>query len=87
MIILIEVINLPSMNWLVVHLMILSLNVMGLADVRINVVFRWFLCLVSDQFVGVSGSASKDLILNGNMTSVAWQVVFLVLNECFFRHF
>jgi len=79
--------DLPCVDWLVFLLVVISLLVDWLAHGHIDVVRAWLLSLLGDQSVGVSTRASEDCILCGDMACVARQVVFVVLDKGFRRHF
>jgi hypothetical protein len=61
-----------------------SLGELGLANSNINIVVRWLVAVLSDNFVDVSSSASEDFVLAWDVSSVPWEVVLLVVN---FSHF
>lgn len=64
-----------------------GLLVLWLAHGYIDVVGRWFLFCACQQVVDVASRASIDLVLLGHVASVAWEVVLVVFDEGFGRHF
>ena len=64
-----------------------SLFVHGLANCDVNIVLRWFLCNAREQVVNIPSRATVNLILFGNVTSVAGQIVLLVFDESLGTHF
>lgn len=67
--------------------MVISLLICGLADSNVDVVLGWLLPLAGQQAVDVTGGAAIDLVLLGNVTGVAWQVLLVVFDEGFRTHF
>lgn len=53
----------------------------------LNIVIWRFLFSSSEKFIDVPSSTSKDFILFWNVTCVARQIIFFVINEGFGRHF
>ena len=79
--------NLPFVHGFVFTIEVVSFLVLGFAHHHVDVICRWLVWLSIDQQVGVTCSAPKDLLALGHVTSVAWQIVFIILDEGFRRHF
>ena len=80
-----ELIELRLLNWWID--MVVGLLVLRLAHGYVDVVRRWFLFYACQQAVDVASGASIDLVLLGHVAGVAGQVVLVVLDEGFGRHF
>ena len=62
----------------------LTLSKLGLSNGDIDVIVAWFVASVGNDFVDITSSATIDIILFGNVTSVMGQVLLGVLD---FLHF
>ena len=80
-----ELIQLRLLNWRI-H-MIVRLLVLRFAHGYVDVMGRWLLFCACQQVVDVAGGASINLILLGHVAGIARQVVLVVLDESFGRHF
>lgn len=66
---------------------VVAFHKLRLANAGVNIVIRRLLLFVCHKFISITGSATEDFVLDWNMASVSWQIVFVVFNEGFLRHF
>lgn len=78
--------NLLFINRLVLRFEVVTLFVCRFAHSNFNLVWRRFISLASNKSVDVSSGASEELSLLGNMTSVTWQEILLILDVRCRRH-
>jgi hypothetical protein len=65
----------------------ISLLIHWFANSNVDIVGRWLLFSSCKQVVNITGGASVNFVLLWDVTSVAGQIVFLVLDECLGTHF
>ena len=66
---------------------VIILLIHWLTNGNIDIVFTRFLSSLINQSIDITSCATEYLILFGYVTSVAWQVFFVIFDECVGRHF
>lgn len=66
---------------------IIILLILWLTNSNINIIFTWLLSCLINQSVNITSGATEYFILFWYVTSVPWQVLFIIFDECVCRHF